>query len=68
MIDILDHTDVICLATNNGDFPYIVPINFGYELTSNNQLIFYIHAAKVELLKQNPLLSFELETGAPINY
>ncbi|MBI0029522.1 MULTISPECIES: pyridoxamine 5'-phosphate oxidase family protein [unclassified Gilliamella] len=67
MIDILDHTDVICLAMNNGDFPYIIPVNFGFELTSNNQLIFYIHDAKVgtkvELLKQNRLFSFELDTG-----
>ena len=66
MIDILDHTDVIRLAMNNGDFPYIIPVNFGYELTSNNQLIFYIHGAKVgtkvELIRQNPLVSFELDT------
>ena len=67
VIDILDHTNIIRLAMNNGDFPYIVPINFGYQLTSNNQLIFYIHAAKVgtkvELLRQNSLVSFELDTG-----
>ena len=67
VIDILEHTDVIRLAMNNGDYPYIVPVNFGYELTTNNQLIFYIHGAKVgtkvELLRQNPLLSFELDTG-----
>jgi len=67
VIDLLEHTDVIRLALNNGDFPYTVPVNFGYELTTNNQLIFYIHGAKVgpkvELLKQNPLLSFELDTG-----
>ena len=66
MIDILDHTDVIYLAMNNGYFPYIIPVNFGYELTSNNQLIFYIHRAKVstkvELIRQNPLVSFELDT------
>lgn len=67
VIDILDHSDVIRLAMNNGDFPYIVPVNFCYELTPNNQIIFYIHGAKagtkVELLRQNPLLSFELDTG-----
>jgi len=66
VIDILDDTDVIRLAMNNGDFPYIVPVNFCYELTANNQLIFYIHGAKVgtkvELLRKNPLLSFELDT------
>ena len=67
VIDILDHSDIIRLAMNNGDFPYIVPVNFCYELTPNNQIIFYIHGAKsgtkVELLRQNPLLSFELDTG-----
>ena len=57
VIDILDHTNIIRLAMNNGDFPYIVPINFGYELTSNNQLIFYIHGATIKLLKvqYNPI-------------
>ena len=67
VIDILDHTDVIRLAMNNGDYPFIIPVNFGYELTSNNQLIIYIHGAKVgtkvKLLRQNSLLSFELDTG-----
>ena len=66
VIDILNHTDVIRLAMNNGDFPYIVPVNFCYEVKPNNQLIFYIHGAKVgtkvDLLRQNPLLSFELDT------
>lgn len=57
MIDILDHTDVIYLAMNNGYFPYIIPVNFGYELTSNNQLIFYIHGVTIKLLKvqYNPI-------------
>ena len=67
VIDILEHTDVIRLAMNNGDYPYIVPVNFCYELTTDNQFIFYIHGAKVgtkvELLRQNPLVSFELDTG-----
>lgn len=40
VIDILEHTDVIRVAMNNGDFPYIVHVNFCSELTANNQLIF----------------------------
>ena len=49
VINILEHTDVIRLAMNNGDFPYIVPVNFCYELTTNNQLIFIFMALKLVL-------------------
>lgn len=67
IITILNNTDVIRLAMNHNDFPYIIPVNYCYEVTNDNQIIFYIHGAKVgtkvELLKQNPLLSFEIDTN-----
>lgn len=58
VIDILEHTDVIRLAMNNSDFPYIVPVNFSYELTPDNQLIFIFMGLKwgLELNYLNKIL------------
>ena len=30
IIDIIKRCDVIRLAFNNGDYPYILPLNFGF--------------------------------------
>ena len=58
VIDILDHTDFIRLAMNNGDFPYIVPINFGYELTSIISLFFIFMVLQLSYLKFS-IIQFE---------
>ena len=48
---------------------YIVPLNFGYE-TAADQLTLYFHSAKegrkVEVLKKNPQVCFEMECAATI--
>jgi nitroimidazol reductase NimA-like FMN-containing flavoprotein (pyridoxamine 5'-phosphate oxidase superfamily) len=51
----------ICrLAMIDGDRPYLIPMNFGYR-----ENILYFHCArqgrKVEILKKNPLVCFEIE-------
>jgi len=40
---ILDMCDVINIAFNDGEFPYILPVNFGYEF--EDDLVFYCHHA-----------------------
>jgi len=57
---------VICrLAMVDGDLPYIVPFNYGY-----GEGCIYIHSApegrKIELLKHNNLVCFEIEDTAMI--
>lgn len=57
---------VICrLAMVDGDLPYIVPFNYGY-----GEGCIYIHSApegrKIELLKHNNLVCFEIEDTARI--
>lgn len=52
---------ILCrVAMMNGDLPYILPFNYGY---SNGAL--YIHSApegkKVDLLRKNPEVCFEVE-------
>lgn len=64
IVDIIDECDIIRLGMADGDFPYIVPVNFAYT-TDNNEICFYIHGAmagrKYEMLQNNPYCSFEMD-------
>lgn len=62
--DIIDSCEVLRLGLADGDFPYIVPVNFAWRMEEGT-LCFYIHGAmagrKYELLRKNPLCSFEMD-------
>lgn len=64
IVNIIDECDILRLGLADGDFPYIVPVNFAYTV-EDEQICFYIHGAmagrKYELLNKNPLCSFELD-------
>ena len=47
----LDLAEILHLAIKNEPFPYVVPLNFGYEWEGDT-LVFYFHCAK-EGLKHN---------------
>lgn len=53
---IIDACEILRLGLADGDFPYIVPVNFAYTVT-DGQICFYIHGAvagrKYELLCRN---------------
>lgn len=53
---ILDMINTIHIGINDSVYPYVVPMNFGYDFDEN--LIFYIHCAKTgyktDLLEKNP--------------
>ena len=64
---IVENCEILRLGLTDGDlYPYIVPVNFGYE-TDGGQLRFYIHSAKAgrkyELMRQNGVCSFEMDGG-----
>lgn len=65
IVEIIDECDVMRLGISDGDYPYIVPVNFGYEV-DGEQIYFYIHGAmagkKYEMLQANPKCSFEMDT------
>lgn len=52
------------------DGAYIVPLNFGYQ-SKNEARTFYFHCAKegkkLDLLRQNPNVGFELDTNHAVN-
>nr|WP_321410435.1 GNAT family N-acetyltransferase [uncultured Carboxylicivirga sp.] len=66
IIDEIFQNSTICrLAMMDDEYPYIVPMNFGYD---NDHL--YLHSAneghKIELLSSNPGVCFEVEESAEI--
>ena len=64
ILSIIDECEIIRLGLADGDFPYIVPVNFGYT-ASDDEIAFYIHGAqagrKYEMLTKNPYCSFEMD-------
>lgn len=64
IVGIIDECDTIRIGLADGDFPYIVPLNFAYTV-SDKQIEFYVHGAmagrKYELMNQNKKCSFEMD-------
>ncbi len=63
---ILEGCDVCHLAFADGDFPYIVTMNFGWEWTAELPLLFF-HGAragrKLEMMRKKPRVCFEMDMG-----
>lgn len=64
IIRMIGECEILRLGLADGDFPYIVPVNFGFTV-KGQKVIFYIHGAmagrKYELLSRNPRCSFEMD-------
>ena len=64
VLEIIENCNTIRLAFNDGEYPYIIPLSFGYE-TEGEQLYFYVHGAlkgrKAELMEQVGKCSFEMD-------
>lgn len=61
---IMERCDVCRIAINDEVYPYILPVNFGFEMVSE-EFIIYIHGSrqgtKHELIKRNNKVSFEMD-------
>lgn len=61
---ILKEAQVCRIALHDGDFPYMIPMCFGYTL-EGDQLVLYFHSApqgkKIDLLKANNNAAFEID-------
>lgn len=64
IIGFIDECSIIRLGLADGDYPYIVPVNFAYTV-EGEKICFYIHGAmagrKYEMLQKNPYCSFEMD-------
>jgi uncharacterized protein len=58
--EILNHSKVCRIALHNGEYPYIVPFNYGY-----HERVLYFHSAvsgkKINLIQENNKACFEIE-------
>jgi len=64
---IIESCEVLNLGLSDPDepyFPYIVPVNFGYTISENNEINLYIHGArsgrKFDLIQRNARCSFTM--------
>ena len=66
MIDIIDHCKVCHIALMDGEWPYIVAMNFAYRY-ENDQLVIYLHSAKegkkLDLLRKDDHVCFASAPG-----
>ena len=71
IIDIIDRCRIVRLGLSDGEYPYIVPVNFAYT-ADNGSVCLYIHGAmagrKFEMMKANPVCSFEMDLPISMDY
>lgn len=64
IIEIIKKCDVCRLAFFDEEYPYIIPLNFGFT-HENNEIELYFHGAKagkkLSLLQSNPKVGFEMD-------
>ena len=62
--DILNKAKIMHMAMVENGFPYVLPLNFGYEF-ENGVLALYFHSAnegrKINILRGNPLVFCEID-------
>lgn len=67
MIDVIKKCDVCRLALNDSEYPYILPLNFGLNVTESGTVELYFHGAlegkKYELIEADNRASFEMDCG-----
>lgn len=63
---ILKKAEVLRIAMNDGAYPYILPVNFGFEM-EGGKLCLYFHGSdqgsKHEIIRRDPHVSFEVDCG-----
>ena len=66
IIAVMRKCDVCRLAFFDEKYPYILPLNFGMQVTDTKVTLFFHGASegrKYELMKKNPNASFEMDCG-----
>lgn len=65
ILKIMDEAKVLHLGLADEGWPYVVPMNYGYEYTDGH-MVLYLHGAtkgyKFDVIAKNPHVSFALET------
>lgn len=65
IVEIIKKCDACRLAFNDGDYPYIVPLNFGLNVVDGKQVELYFHCAsegtKLDLIRKDNRTTFEMD-------
>jgi uncharacterized protein len=66
IIEIIEKCEVCIVSFFDADYPYIVPLNFGYSYNPDmEELSLYFHGAnkgkKLDLIKENNKVAFEMD-------
>lgn len=66
ILRILDTARILHLGLHDGDYPYVVPMNYGYEM-ADGKLTLYAHCAKeghkLDCIKADPRVCVEIDCG-----
>jgi nitroimidazol reductase NimA-like FMN-containing flavoprotein (pyridoxamine 5'-phosphate oxidase superfamily) len=69
IIKIIKKCDVCRLGIFDDEYPYIIPLNFGYNY-ENGELSLYFHSAvegkKLDLIKKNNKVAFEMDCSTEL--
>ena len=69
ILHIIGKCNILRLGLFDGEYPYIVPLHYGFEY-AENRLVFYMHSAKeghkLELIADNPRVCVELDGEAEL--
>ncbi|MBO4880427.1 MAG: pyridoxamine 5'-phosphate oxidase family protein [Firmicutes bacterium] len=61
---ILDKADILHMGLFDGDYPYVVPVHYGYEFREDT-LVFYTHGAKeghkLDLIRKDPHICVQVD-------
>lgn len=62
--NLVEKSQVVRIALNGEEYPYVVPVNFGYEW-NEEKLTLYVHGAnegkKVSMIKTDPKVAVEMD-------
>ena len=69
ILHIIEKVKILRLGLFDGEYPYVVPLHYGFEY-AENRLVFYMHSAKeghkLELIADNPRVCVELDGEAEL--
>ena len=72
IVEVIRNCDICRLGLVDGEYAYILPLNFGMEQDEEGKVILYFHSAleghKTELLKEGLKASFEMDTKHEMGY
>lgn len=72
IVEVIRNCDICRLGLVDGEYAYILPLNFGMEQDEEGKVTLYFHSAlegrKTERLKEGLKASFEMDTKHEIEY